>query len=936
MSSIRIPFVKSALSMALAAAMFPAYLVAQELTVEEKQAKKIEAEDKASEEVEVIEIKGLRSSLMKAQDLKMNSDSILDAIVAEDIGKLPDLTAAESIARIPGVQVQRRGDEARDILIRGLPDVATTFNGRELFTAELRSVQLQDFPSQALSGIEVYKSGTADLIEPGLAGLVNVTTRRPFDFEGQKISGTLRYVYNDQSEESSPTGSLLYSNRWQTDLGEMGFLGNVTYAESKYHNGVRYNDTWFRNANAWGTITPEEFSDGDFLIPSRVGLYNDAGKRTRPSWNMAMQWRPNDKLEIYADAIYQGFRGERQADSFWFHLADWDFTYDNGDPNLSNVVMVEGTNNGQAASLTKSGGWPARMYRSTSLGETNTYQYAIGAIWQSGPLKIVTDLAYTDSTYENTTWSFDSAINQDWIVDVDFFGDKGATFSSPNANVSDASAYEMRGYFESDYDVGGAGVQWKTDLTYTFDDGFLNRLQAGFRITDRDAKRNDGSRYADLMDLHIPLTSIDYLDLQLTHNPYRSSKQGFTQYLAPTRDSIAGNHEQLRQLSYDKLVEKNWMNSAARFSTPNVEYNPDNYFLAQEQSYAGYLQAKFIFDIGSIPVDIISGVRIVKTATEVTGTSRTFFDDVEAFEQRTSTSSYTDVLPNISAIAYLGDDWQLRAGYTQTRTRVGFGDLNPALQISEVSQVDNPDPNAPEPEFDATGSSGNPDLEPLTSDNYDLSLAYYFSESGYLSAATFYRDLFGFTNRYDRIVEDEEYGRIRLNKPENSGEGELWGWEVNAQTFMDYDFVPESLRAFGASANITRLDGENRLPTADGTFGDFRKIPGISKYTYNFSFFYEKEGLSARLSYNRRDDWVNWYRESEESEGFTGNKTKARDRLDFSISYDFNESYTLYADVSNIMANPFHNYVQHTDAIQYTQDVRDEGRYYGIGLKFSF
>lgn len=105
MSNIRIPFVKSALAMALAAVMLPSNLVAQELTVKEKQGK--ETADKTSEEMEVIEIKGLRSSLMKAQDLKMNSDSILDAIVAEDIGKLPDLTAAESIARIPGVQVTK-------------------------------------------------------------------------------------------------------------------------------------------------------------------------------------------------------------------------------------------------------------------------------------------------------------------------------------------------------------------------------------------------------------------------------------------------------------------------------------------------------------------------------------------------------------------------------------------------------------------------------------------------------------------------------------------------------------------------------------------------------------------------------------------------------------------------------------------------------------
>ena len=138
---------------------------------------------------DAIVVTGIRQSLRSSQAIKRNSDSILDAIVAEDIGKLPDVTAAESIARIAGVQVTRFSDEANGILIRGLPDVATSYNGREIFTAELRRVQLMDFPAQAIQGLEVYKSGTADIIEPGLAGLVNVRTRRPFDFKGFEVMG---------------------------------------------------------------------------------------------------------------------------------------------------------------------------------------------------------------------------------------------------------------------------------------------------------------------------------------------------------------------------------------------------------------------------------------------------------------------------------------------------------------------------------------------------------------------------------------------------------------------------------------------------------------------------------------------------------------------------------------------------------------------------
>ena len=161
-------------------------------------------------DVDEIVVTGLRESLRSAQQIKRNSDAILDAVVAEDIGKLPDNTAAETLARITGVQVERFSDEANRVLIRGLPDVATTYNGREIFTAELRRVQLQDFPAQALAGIEVYKSGTADIVEPGLAGLINVRTRRPFDFKGGFIGGGLRGTYNDQTKKYDPC--LLYTS----------------------------------------------------------------------------------------------------------------------------------------------------------------------------------------------------------------------------------------------------------------------------------------------------------------------------------------------------------------------------------------------------------------------------------------------------------------------------------------------------------------------------------------------------------------------------------------------------------------------------------------------------------------------------------------------------------------------------------------------------
>src|SRR5688500_11561149 len=192
--------------------------------------------DQAADEGETIVVTGLRRSLRSAQNIKRNSEQIVDAIVAEDIGKLPDTTVSDTAARIPGVQVERTGGEASRVLIRGLDRsyYTTTYNGREIFTAETRSVALQDFPAGAISAVEVFKTSTANLVEPGLAGLVNVRSRRPFDFSGFEVAGSVWANYPKQSRDLKPNAQLLLTNRWDVGGGEVGALINFSYTRLHY------------------------------------------------------------------------------------------------------------------------------------------------------------------------------------------------------------------------------------------------------------------------------------------------------------------------------------------------------------------------------------------------------------------------------------------------------------------------------------------------------------------------------------------------------------------------------------------------------------------------------------------------------------------------------------------------------------------------------
>ena len=229
------------------------------------------AADAPAEEGTIV-VTGLRKSLQSAKNIKRNSVQIVDAIVAEDIGKLPDITVSDTAARIPGVQVERNGGEASRVLLRGLDRsyYTTTYNGREIFTAETRSVALQDFPAGAISAVEAFKTSTANLVEPGLSGLINVRSRRPFDFSGLEVAGSVWANYPKQSRDVKPNAQFLVSNRWEAGEGEIGALINFSYTRLHYQDSTRRHGFFIANlANHRSPDWPEiHYDQADRWRPS--------------------------------------------------------------------------------------------------------------------------------------------------------------------------------------------------------------------------------------------------------------------------------------------------------------------------------------------------------------------------------------------------------------------------------------------------------------------------------------------------------------------------------------------------------------------------------------------------------------------------------------------------------------------------------------------
>jgi iron complex outermembrane recepter protein len=869
-----------------------------------------ESSENSEEYVEEIVVVGMQRSMQRAQATKREAEQIVDTVLAQDIGKLPDVTVSETAARIPGVQVDRaRGEAAGQVLVRGLPDLTTTYNGREIFTAETRSVALADFPSGGISALNVYKSTTADQIEGGIAGLIDVRSQRPFNFDGFAISAATWGTYATQAGGLNPNGNILVTDRWKTGVGEVGALVNFSYNRLNYLDSARWNTGFIGTGRA--ADTGEEFR-----FPDVVGMFYGEGKRERPSVNGSAQWRPAPGLEVYVDGLWQGYR-DNVSDRL-LEMRLW------GDGSqYTNVTMRPGTED-QAQSLTVANAARPFMFQGATSRKTDTYQFAVGSAYERGPVRITADVARTASTFGMSLYSFDQELATSPTFDVNFDVPRGAggmEFTLQNFNLNDPANFRYLGFFDRAYTAAGDDWQARTDLEVNTGFSFLPKVEAGFRYTTRDAYQENGQRYCAnddggnpgapcLLAAGTPLSEIP-VESRVFRGGFRgSNEQQARTWVSPTYGSIRDNVEQLRALQ---------------------GFNPGapellRTFEANEQTVGGYGQARYAFKLGSVGVDGGVGLRAVRTSTSVTSTNQ---------DQSTQTGngSYTDLLPAANARIRLVPGLQLRLSGTQTRTRPSFEQMRPIVLNSPPACL--ADPNPP-PSCQITGGGGNPDLKPIRSNNYDASLEYYFGQTSMASLALFRRDFTGFITNLDVTRDDPEYGpnRVRLNIPMNGGEGSIQGLEASVGGF--FEFLPGWLSGFGATGNLTYLADKQAFPEGvELQLGETGRIPNVSKWSYNLVAMYERDKLSARLAYNYRSRWITNYVQNPEGDGFTGEFVNGVSRLDLAANYRAWENVTFNLNVTNILGSPFRNFRQFTpEGATYPRDVRYEETVLSLCVQF--
>src|SRR5690554_6893698 len=266
--------------------------------------------------VEEIIVSGVRQNLENAQDIKRNANTFVDAISAEDIGSLPDRSVLEAMQRMPGVSIERFqapddpdhfGVEGSGAVIRGMSATRSEFNGRDSFTANSgRGLNFQDVPPELMGGVDLYKNQSADMIEGGIGGTVSLRTRKPFDRDGQMIAFTGDVSYGDMAEESSPTVSGLYSNRWETEsAGEFGFLINASYSELIGTSHGIQSDAFVKyRADTLGAPASAAMSDGQVWMTNGSNFFTKEDERVRRGFGASLQWAsPDETIQATAEFL---------------------------------------------------------------------------------------------------------------------------------------------------------------------------------------------------------------------------------------------------------------------------------------------------------------------------------------------------------------------------------------------------------------------------------------------------------------------------------------------------------------------------------------------------------------------------------------------------------------------------------------------------------
>lgn len=888
--------------------------------------------------VEVIEVRGIVSSLKRAMADKKENLAVSDGIAAEDLGKFPDLNVAESLQRITGVSIDRSGGEGQQVTVRGFgPQFNTVLvNGRQIASDDDgRAFNFDVLAADQITGANIYKSGVASMQSGGIGSTINISTARPFDYDGLQLVGSVKGVYESLSEETSPQASFLASNTFADD--KLGLLLAVSHQERQ----VQINR--IQTAGWRPGLTLSNRNDGviadNVYLPRNWDQTVDQQDRTRTNAALVAQYAPTDEVTITLD----GFVSKFEIDSQVTDLASW-FEPDRVGSATINPETGTAIQFTQEIDLHQGSGNPASDFVNSTrnIRDVTNEGYGINVDWQiNEALRAKFDVSH--STAENDVGGR-GVFNVVGIINNYEFDGTGSIPTVLHDGLGNGELPDISLNRLHYNDLGNPRAsedeinEYKADFTYLSDNEVFRKADFGILHSEREkysyqifasqcAFCGYGTQApADALNIR-PFTANNYFD-GLIDTWYTYDGDAYLDFLASEGFPV------------------------------NPTLQPNLYNIEEEVT-ALYAQFEFGYDIGDMPLTMNVGARYEETDVAVSAiqafvedivptTDLTLFANQFGPEQNiTGTSSYTNLLPSVNIKLELNDDMILRFSRYDSLTRPTMTDMSPATTFGEPRRQN------------LAASGGNPALKPFKAENWDLSFEWYYSDDSVFSFAVFNKEVEDFivtlsgaetysltarsaadgyrctaadcapgvsldpTNPdLDVVATTEELNgeseTFTVSRPQNGETATVNGYEIALTHVFD--------NGFGVTANATVVNSDAGL-TGDTTQSFALEGLGDSQ---NLIVFYERDAFQARVAFNNRESFLFAL-----DNGFNGEPTTTQSygQWDVSASYDISEHLTVFFEGINVTEEELTQVGRFPDQIY---SVEDNGSRYAIGLRGTF
>ncbi|MFI2812104.1 TonB-dependent receptor [Microbulbifer sp. JSM ZJ756] len=966
------------ISMALGATMLPAGALAQE-------------GDAALEEVVVT---GIRGSLNRSMDLKRDAQGVVDAISAEDIGKMPDTNLAESLQRITGVSIDRQNGEGSRVTVRGFgPDYnVVTLNGRQMPAANIeattasasRSYDFANLAAESVSAVEIYKTGKADLPTGGIGSVINIRTARPLEQDDMVLNLSAKTTHdtsNDEGDDFTPEMSGIFSTKFADDT-----IGvSVTGSYSKRDSGYAKSETpsgWYTipgGQGDWGSVAPDNPNfenppqEGDvYSMPRGIGYAFGEVQRERTNAQVTLQWAPVDNFEATLDYTYAEQDVEQQYNAMgaWFNGVPLSGSFTPGSDGGSVVAPIIYTD-GTAGDVTFNAGEWGSINENNSVG--------LNLVWNpSDNLTLAFD--YHNSTAENgakdgrgTNNTIAGVQYNRLTTTVDYSKDLPTTsFEFIDGQDFDpaqmlTSGTSFRNSFMK-HDI----EQARFDGTFDVDAGPVKTIDFGIGFTEStnrsafaNAQRDtwggygDPSQYPD--DIFVQKSMASALDqfgsadsANMTPYYYAADFQGM-----------------INAISAIATANGETISPCGTVLCASDDFTTDR--TAVETQQAAYSQVNLAWEDIPMPVNLAIGLRFEDTQVDAKAKvpqydSIIWAGDNEFVAQASGLGfseqegAYSNWLPNIDFDIALRDDVIARASVSKTITRPGFNDIQGGQTIDPLLRAQG-----------GNASRGNPDLDPFESTNFDLSAEWYYGEGSYVSAGYYRKDVKNFIGqssftettfdlahpaqgpRYEQAVADlgtSDPAQVRAYMESlygapvvgSAAEGDAAAVftviaPVNAENaeIDGFEFAVQHMfgdSGFGGIFNYTTVNGDiayDNFNTNKGPDAENQfALLGLSD-SFNVVGFYDKNGIQARIAYNWRDDFL--------TGTFDGNGernpvyTEAYGQWDANVSYDIQDNFSVFLEGINLTDETQRLHGRHENMMIGTIQT---GARYNLGARYTF